>query len=71
MLCGANQDLQRCMVLLMWFKDVLEIPLLKSTDDEPITSLTPPEEVALLDEPQETQVTATCPLRYEEQDSKP
>ena len=73
MLCGTAQDLQRCMVHLIWVKDfdVLEIPLLESADDESIVSLTPPEEAALLDEPQKVQATTAHPLRHKEQTPKP
>ena len=61
------------MVHLMQFEkeDVLEIPLLKSMDDKPIASLTPADEAELLDEPQEAQVTTTCPLRYKKQAPEP
>ena len=60
------------MAHLMQFKqkDVLEISLLKSTDDQPITSPTPTEEAALLDEPQNVPATATCPLWRKEQAPK-
>ena len=52
-------------------EDILEIPLLEPADDMPVASPIPAEEAALLDEPQETQVTATCSLMHKEKAPKP
>ena len=73
MMHSAARDLQGCMANLMWFEeeDLLEILLLKSMDDMPIASPMPAEEAALLEEPEESQVTAMHPLTYEEQALKP
>ena len=40
--------------------------MLESADDEPLASTTPAEEATLLDEPKESHMITTCPLRCEE-----
>ena len=73
MMCGTARDLQGCMASLMWFKRRMSwrSPLLKSVGNMLVMSPTPAEEAALLDEPQEAQVTATCPITCEEQAPEP
>ena len=72
-MCGAAQDLYRCMANLMLFEEenVLKIPLLESADDKPKAPPTPAEEAILLDNPQEALATAACQIRCEEQAPKP
>ena len=73
MTCSVARDVQRCMANFMQFgeEDILEIPLLEPVDDVPVASLTPAEETALLDEPQEAQVTTMCLLTCDEKAPKP
>ena len=73
MMYGTARDLQGCMVDMMQFEeeDVLEMPLLESGGDLPTMFPTSKEEAVLLDEPQEAQVTGTCPLVCEEQCLEP
>ena len=67
-MCGTAKGLQACMTDLMGFReeDILDAMHFEPLDDQQLVSSTPEEEITLLSQPQEVQVTAIHPPRCKE-----